>query len=204
MSPIYPEVLSRVRQGQTFLDLGCCFGQDIRKLVYNGAPSDNIIGVDLEPHFLKLGYDLFCDRETLKARFYTGDIFDENFLGDFRGKVDIIFVGSFLHLFTFDQQQLIVAQLVKLLRPRKNSLVFGRHLATTAQGGTTAANACGWSLYHHSSGTIRQLWHAAPEGEWEVSSELVRYASEGWDNGVTYLKGGDESKKQMYFSASRK
>ncbi|KUI67393.1 hypothetical protein VM1G_03343 [Cytospora mali] len=201
LSPVYPEVLSRVRAGETFLDLGCCFGQDIRKLVYDGAPSDNIVGVDVEPRFIDLGYELFRDRETLKARFLSGDIFAEDFLEDLRGKVDIIFVGSFLHLFSFEQQEVIVAQLVKLLRKRKGSLVFGRHMATAESGGITTTNALGWSLYHHSPDTIRKLWDSAPEGEWEVSSVLARYASEGWDNGVGW-QGGDEI-KQQYFSATR-
>lgn len=104
----------------------CCFGQDIGKLVHGGAASDNIIGVDLEPRFLDLGYELFGDRETLRERLYSGDIFDENFLAEFQGKIDIIFVGSFLRLFTFDQQKVIVAQMVRLLRHRENSLAFGR------------------------------------------------------------------------------
>lgn len=29
----YPEVLQRVKNGQRLLDMGCCFGQDIRRLV---------------------------------------------------------------------------------------------------------------------------------------------------------------------------
>lgn len=201
LSPVYPEVLQRVRAGETFLDLGCCFGQDIRKLLVDGAPSDNIIGVDTESRFIDLGYDLFGDRETLKARFYTGDVFAEDFLHEFRGKIDIIFAGSFLHLFSFEQQKVIVAQLGKLLRPKKGSLVFGRHMATAEQGGTIRKNALGWDLYHHSPDTIRQLWDTAPDGQWEVSSNLVDYASESWDNGVNW-QGGNHV-KQQYFAAKR-
>lgn len=201
LSPVYPEVLSRVRAGETFLDLGCCFGQDIRKLIHDGAPSDNIIGVDTEPRFMELGYELFRDRDRLKARFYTGDVFAEEFLAEHRGKVDVIFLGSFLHLFSFEQQKAIVAQLTRLLRPREGSMVFGRHMATEQKGGTLRKNALGWDLYHHSPDTIRQLWDSAPEGEWEVDSVLVPYASEGWDNGVNW-QGGD-GVKQQYFSARR-
>ena len=198
---MYPEVLHRVRAGETFLDLGCCFGQDIRKLIHDGAPSENILGVDTEPRFLELGYELFGDREKLKARFHTQDVFDENFLAEWRGKIDIIFLGSFLHLFSFEQQKVIIAQLVKVLRKRKDVLVFGRHLATE-RGGVLRTNSLGWSLYHHSPETIRQLWETAPVGEWEVSAKLVRYESEGWDNGAKW-QGGDEI-KQMVFSARRR
>lgn len=201
LSPVYPEVLHRVRAGETFLDLGCCFGQDIRKLVHDGAPSENILGVDTESRFLELGYELFGDSEKLRARFYTQDVFDENFLAEWRSKIDIIFLGSFLHLFSFEQQKVVIAQLDKLLQKRKDVLVFGRHLATE-NGGTLRTNALGWSLYHHSPETIRQLWETAPVGEWEVSAKLVRYESEGWDNGVKW-QGGDEI-KQMVFSARRR
>lgn len=200
LSPVYPEALSRVCNGETFLDLGCCFGQDIRKLVYDGASSENIIGVDTESRFIELGYELFRDHDKIQAKFCVGDVFADDFLSDWWGKVDIIFIGSFLHLFGFEQQTIIVKQLVKLLRNRNNSLVFGRHMAME-KGGTLRTNACGWSLYHHSAETIRQLWDTASEGEWEVSSKLVEYRSEGWDNGVKW-QGSDEV-KQQYFSARR-
>ncbi|KAK4646999.1 uncharacterized protein QC761_0024760 [Podospora bellae-mahoneyi] len=201
LSPAYPEVLERVRAGETFLDLGCCFGQDIRKLVHDGAPSDNIIGVDTESRFIDLGYELFGDRERLKVHFCTGDVFAEDFLAEYRGRVDIIFLGSFLHLFSFEQQVAIVAQLNKLLRPKAGSLVFGRHMATEEKGGVLRRNALGWDLYHHSSETIKQLWDTAPDGKWDVSSTLVPYKSEGWDNGVNWQGGNDV--RQQYFSAKR-
>ncbi|PQE22354.1 methyltransferase domain-containing protein [Rutstroemia sp. NJR-2017a WRK4] len=200
LSPVYPEVLSRVRAGETFLDLGCCFGQDIRKLVHDGASSENIVGVDTESRFIDLGYELFRDSGKLKAQFRVGDVFAPDFLEEFWGKIDIIFIGSFLHLFSFEQQTVIVSQLLKLLRNRKNSLVFGRHMAME-QGGTLRTNACGWSLYHHSDKTIRELWDTAPEGKWEVASNMVEYRSEAWDNGVKWQ--GSNEVKQQYFSARR-
>ncbi|GFF96186.1 hypothetical protein IFM53868_08406 [Aspergillus udagawae] len=196
LQPVYPEVLSRIRAGETFLDLGCCFGQDIRKLAHDGAPAENLIGVDTEPRFLDLGYQLFKDKDRLKAHFLTGDVLDEEFLEDWGGKIDIIFLGSFLHLFNIEQQKAIVLQLSRLLRGR-GSLVFGRHLATTGKGGTLRENACGWSLYHHSQETIRRLWEEDPNGKWEVTSELIPYASESWDNGVKW-QGGDEIKQQRF------
>lgn len=29
----YPEILSRLKNGEQLLDLGCCFGQELRQLV---------------------------------------------------------------------------------------------------------------------------------------------------------------------------
>ena len=102
---IYPQVLERVRAGEVLLDLGCCFGQDIRELVADGAPSDKILGVDIEHRLFELGYELFRDKETLQAQFYTQSIFEEGFLTEWEGKVDMIYVGSFLHLFDLDKQR---------------------------------------------------------------------------------------------------
>jgi hypothetical protein len=44
---VYQEVLERVKKGEKFMNLGCCFGQEIRQLVHDGAPSVNTYGSDL-------------------------------------------------------------------------------------------------------------------------------------------------------------
>ena len=56
------------------LDIGNCFGHDIRKLVFDGVPGGNLAGVELRPEFIELGYELFRDRETLGARMVQGDV----------------------------------------------------------------------------------------------------------------------------------
>ncbi|KAI1462855.1 hypothetical protein F4805DRAFT_12022 [Annulohypoxylon moriforme] len=203
LSPAYPEVLERVRAGDTLLDLGCGLGQDIRKYVYDGAPAENLVGVDVESKFHDLGYELFKDRETLKARLVTGDVFDDDFLSEFRGKIDIIFVGSFLHLFTYEQQLKIMAHVTKLLRNRKGSMIFGRHMATAQNGGAVNSNTIGWSLYYHSPETINQLLESSSAGKWDVQTKLIPYstASTVVEKGMTWQ--GSDDIKQMYFSAKK-
>ena len=39
--PVYDEVVSRLKKDSKLLDLGCCFGQDIRKLIHDGVPAEN-------------------------------------------------------------------------------------------------------------------------------------------------------------------
>ncbi|KAF7628457.1 hypothetical protein AFLA_003813 [Aspergillus flavus NRRL3357] len=196
LSPIYPEVIQRLRAGQTFLDLGCCFGQDIRKLVHDGAPSENIIGADTEGRFMDLGYELFRDKDTLKARFYAASVFDEEFLSEWHGKIDIIYVGAFLHLFDIEKQALVVARLVELLRRRPGSIVFGRNLGAE-RGGAFRMKTLGWDVFRHSRETMRLLWEGAPEGDWRVDAELMEYRSEGWDDS---RRGwvGDETKEMRF------
>lgn len=200
LSPLYPDVVRRVRDGDIFLDLGCCFGQDIRKLVSDGAPSENIIGADSEGRFIELGYELFQDRETLKSHFYTASIFDDDFLAEWHDKVDIIYVGAFLHLFDFEKQLKVMAQLVKLLRKKPGSLVFGRNIAAD-KGGDFRMESFDWDLFRHSPDTMQALWNQAPEGQWKVDAELMPYRSEGWDNKNRGWEG-DET-KEMRFVVTR-
>lgn len=45
--------------------------------MYDGAPAENIYGSELRPEYIQLGYDLFLDKQTLKAKMITpGNIFD--------------------------------------------------------------------------------------------------------------------------------
>lgn len=200
LSPLYPNVVRRVRDGEIFLDLDCCFGQGIRKLVSDGAPSKNIIGADSEGRFIELGYELFQDRETLKSHFYTARIFDDDFLAEWHEKVDIIYVGAFLHLFDFEKQLKVMAQLVKLLRKKPGSLVFGRNIAAD-KGGDFRMESFDWDLFRHSPDTMQALWNQAPEGQWKVDAELMPYRSEGWDNKNRGWEG-DET-KEMRFVVTR-
>ncbi|GAW14695.1 hypothetical protein ANO14919_040980 [Xylariales sp. No.14919] len=202
ISPAYPEVIERAKAGETLLDLGCGLGQDIRKLIYDGAPAENLIGADSESAFHSLGYELFRDRDTLKARLITSDVFADDFLEEFRGKVDIVFMGSFLHLFTFDQQITIMKQVSRLLRHKSGSMIFGRHMAISDAGGTFKTNAIGWSLYYHSPDTFQKLLDGASEERWDLSTKLIPYSSASStvsDSAMTWQKG--DHVKQMYFTA---
>jgi hypothetical protein len=89
-----------MQSGATFLDLGCCVAQDLRKLVYDGAPSKNTYGSDLQADFMNIGYDLFLDKDTLGTTFIAADIFDESEKSGLKvleGTVDIIHAAFFFH-----------------------------------------------------------------------------------------------------------
>ncbi|KAJ5309683.1 S-adenosyl-L-methionine-dependent methyltransferase [Penicillium atrosanguineum] len=49
-SPAYPIILQRLRSGATFMDIGCFLGGDMRRLVFDGAPSANLDRFDA--HFI--------------------------------------------------------------------------------------------------------------------------------------------------------
>ncbi|RPD77757.1 hypothetical protein L226DRAFT_600530 [Lentinus tigrinus ALCF2SS1-7] len=81
--PAYPDLLKlgMDRPNAILLDLGCCFGNDVRKAVLDGYPVQNVIASDLHSQFWELGHEMFRSTEsTFPARFVTGDVFDPSFL----------------------------------------------------------------------------------------------------------------------------
>lgn len=46
-SSAYKTILAKLKSGGKFLDVGCMFAQDSRKLVYDGAPPEAVYGTDL-------------------------------------------------------------------------------------------------------------------------------------------------------------
>ena len=96
-SPYYPTVLRRLKSGnENFLDLGCCFGQELRKVAADGAPSARLYACgDLRPEFFELGYKLFRDRDSLASTFIAADIFNPPAaLTSLDGSFDVIYAGS--------------------------------------------------------------------------------------------------------------
>lgn len=157
---VYSEILQRLKDGGKMLDLGCCFGQEIRKLVADGAPSENLFGADLEGSFWELGYELFQDRQTLKTRFFRADIFDENSeLKELEGKLDIVYTGSFFHLFGYDKQVQASKNVARFLKAQPGSLVVGRQVGGIKAGEREhRTNRNGGTMYRHDVKSFQKMW----------------------------------------------
>jgi SAM-dependent methyltransferase len=172
LDPSYSTILARLKSGETFLDLGCCTGQEVRKLVVDGAPSENLYGSDLFPEFFDLGYKLFGDKETLKSTFIAADIFDsESGLKNLDGKVDIIFAGSFLHLFGLAAQKEACRRIVKLLRAKEGSVFLGKQLGNMKAGVHRHRRNPGQTSWAHDEESFRRMWKEVGEetgSEWKV------------------------------------
>ncbi|RHZ51899.1 hypothetical protein CDV55_103509 [Aspergillus turcosus] len=179
LHPSYPEVLERLNQGQTFLDLGCCMGQDIRKLIFDGVPpTKKINAADLRQEYIDLGFDLFRDREKLERaiNFFVTDIFNPS--SDFdqlNGKIDVIWAGSFFHLFDWDEQVEVGKHVVQTLRPQMGSLLLGRQSGTLRPGRYPHATTSGF-VFRHDPETFDRLWKEigkATGTEWTVDAHLA-------------------------------
>ena len=170
--PYYPEILLRLGNGQTLLDAGCCFGQDLRKLVFDGAPSSSALyGLDIIPAFFGLGYELFCDRGKFDATFVSADLIkpaQETPALD--AKIDIIGAFSLLHLFRFPEQKALACRLVGFTKPIAGSTIVGRQLGAPAAGhydGLTKDT----KIYMHNMESFQQFWDdvgVATDSKWVV------------------------------------
>lgn len=192
LHPLYPAVLARVTKSsppQNFLDLGCCFGQDIRRLVADGARGENLYGADLRLDFLELGYELFRDKGSLKAQFLQGDVFEEEAeaeggreLSKLDGKIDIIHAASFLHLFSWEEQVRAGTRMVRLMT-EEDALVFGRQVGTTKPGAYARRTDKTRTRYDHNPDTFQKLWDAIGEKtgtKWKAMAEL--HEVKGWQS----------------------
>jgi SAM-dependent methyltransferase len=185
-------VLKRLKEGASLLDLGCCFAQDLRKLVHDGAPSENLWGAELKGDFLELGYELFLDRETLKAHFLEADIFDtEGPLKQLEGKMDLMQVGLFLHLFDLEGQTKACERIVALMKPEKGALIVGQQIGSLKPGPMEVGS--GSKMYKHNVETFENMWREVGEktgSKWKVSANTdgglgINQEKRKWDDPET-------------------
>ncbi|THH31627.1 hypothetical protein EUX98_g2555 [Antrodiella citrinella] len=168
---IYGEVLEAGQSGDTiFLDLGCCMGTDVRKLVFDGYPASNVVGCDLRQEFIDLGYELYKDRSSCAIRFIVDDIFDADAPTDhaasdlaqvtrlcqLKDRVSHFYLGALFHLYDEQTQFAIALAVGKLLHKEKGGIAFGRHHGVTKEG--VADDHLGRNRYAHSPTSWTTMW----------------------------------------------
>ncbi len=125
--PLYKtEIKPKISKTTKIIDLGCCFGTDIRYLVADGADPSLITGTDQFPEYIQLGFDLFGDKDKLTTNFVFEDFFSEQFTQkvlpnatDDSAKYDIAYAGSVYHLFSLEQTEKFTKLVNSLLKPGK-------------------------------------------------------------------------------------
>ncbi|KAL4951391.1 hypothetical protein BDW69DRAFT_186459 [Aspergillus filifer] len=156
-STSYVNILNKINAGALFLDLGCGLGQDIRQLVHDGAPSENIIGLELRQAYIDLGYELYQDKQTLQFNFLVQSFFtDTPELTNLAGRIDIINSGYFMHMWDRETQLAVAKRMISLLSPEKGSLITGVHFGSRSPGKWEGAK--NGVMFLHNAHTLRALW----------------------------------------------
>jgi len=169
--------------------------------VQDGAPSSNLYGIEIVPEFISLGYDLFLDKDTLGAHFSQGDVFEEKgALVDLKGKIDIIQVGLFLHLFDLERQIKACKILVRTLKPEKGVLITGQQVGSVEPLELSLGN--GSKIYKHNEESFAKMWKEVGDStgtEWKVNVRL----GDGLSIGQTQSKWADPSTVRLVFELER-
>ena len=156
------------------LDLGCCFAQDLRRLAADGAPTENMYASDLHEELWDLSFDLFRDRKSMEAHFIKADIFEppEGLL-DLEGKIDIVFMCGFLHLFSWENQIEAIRRVVEMSRP--GTWVVGLQIGTV--GSLEGKMPPPWNaMFLHNVESFEKIWQLVGEEtstKWTVNAALV-------------------------------
>ncbi|MCJ1270149.1 hypothetical protein MMC22_010045 [Lobaria immixta] len=196
----YENALSRVKAGASVLDLGCCFGHELRRLAADGAPTENMYASDIHPELWDIGYDLFRDRQSMKARFIQADIFDPaSPLGDLKGKIDIFIICQFFHLFGWEKQIEVGKKIVEMSRP--GAQLIGYH---TGRMEAEESHVQFRTMFFHNVETFKKLWRdigIETGTTWTVDAVLVEM--EEWGLEKEDYEWASKTQRGLNFSVTR-
>lgn len=193
--PAYPHILNLLKPYEhhhKILDVGTALGQDVRKLLHDGVSAASIVGLELDPRFNDLGYDLFLDRSRLEAQgpqWLFGDVLvisqsDPSLLNTF----SIINTSSLLHLFPLEKQHALCRAFVSLLRPEPGSTVIGWSIGSPTPMDYFDFTNFGLQ-YRHSVESFREMWESVgreTRTEWKVEGSLREGGGEGGQGEEAY------------------
>ena len=144
--------------------------------VADGVPAENLIGTDIHGKYFACGYDLFNDKETLNSLFLAADIFNkDSVLEQLHGKIDIVWLGSFLHLFNWSGQVEALKHIMKLLKPSPDGLIVGRLMGNTTAGEFAHPSAPQKTMYIHHEQSFKRMFHTAGDAlgeKWETEVKV--------------------------------
>ena len=183
-SPAYASIIDRLESGATFLDFGCFIAQDMRQLAFDGAPTNNMYGVDIVSHW-DVGFAMYRDQGRFKAHFIEADIFsrDNAALNQLLGKADIISISALLHQWAWDAQIAAAKRLVEF-SSKPGAVVVG-HQIGNVHGGEVTMKAGTRPSWRHDPTSFARLWEqvgAETNTEWQSESRLLAWEDMSWDS----------------------
>ncbi|CAK7220134.1 hypothetical protein SBRCBS47491_004086 [Sporothrix bragantina] len=207
---LYRRLLNELttKPGSRFLDIGCCLGQDLRKLIYDGAPPSSIAGAELNGAFIDLGYDLFRDREAtagqtviVAANILESPSSPSSPLYALAGQFTAVQLGMLLHLFTWEEQITAFQNTLLLLKGQPGDRIFGQ--ATGHLDGTPTASVGSRATFKHNAASFARLVDAVQE----ATATRWRIVTAELDNGLSVFDGkrtwDDPRTRRLVFEMER-
>ncbi|THV47612.1 hypothetical protein BGAL_0299g00010 [Botrytis galanthina] len=195
-SPAYKDIVVRLKGGDSFIDIGCFLGQELRQLVWdlNGAPTDQLHAVDIVNHW-DLGYEFFRDEETFKVDFFEDDMLQpREKLKALHGTMDVILVNQIFHQWNLENQIEGATQLVKLSRDRPGSLILGYQAGVPKQRELLGPPGSKYRCLLQSPETWKEVWDEVGKRtgtQWKTESRLLTWEQLGNDPKETAYMGTD-------------
>jgi hypothetical protein len=152
--------------------------------MFDGAPPTNLYGSDLQQDFLKLGYDLFLDQSILPdSQLIAADILDKDsaLFAQLQGKLNIVYISLFLHVFDWEKQVTVLENVLDLLAANPGSLIVCRVIACRDQAILNKMHER-MPYYYHDLASWNKLWEeirartglSLAVDVWEQSDDLAK------------------------------
>ena len=193
-SPAYGTMLQTLKSGGTYMDVGCFIGADMRQLVFDGAPSGKMIGVDIISHW-EVGFEMYCDRESFRAQFFEADVLKCQHspkLSMLKGQMDVINVSAVLHQWDWNGQVEAAREIAAFSKP--GTLVVGYQIGNiNAKEETNPATK--HKQQRHDLESFAKMWAEVGEATgttWKVEAWLRSWEHLGWDRDDQKWLGKDD------------
>ncbi|KAG4428352.1 hypothetical protein IFR05_016167 [Cadophora sp. M221] len=172
---IYTSILARLKNGAALLD--------------------KLYGVDIASHW-DVGFEMFRDGSKFYGKFIECDILTPNKeLTALEGSFDVIYIAQVLHQWGWDVQVAALKELVRLSKPKKNTIVFGFQLGQVRGGVKVLETAKSRATYFwHDEETFKELWRQVGEEtgtKWVADATLKSWEEGGLDPKDTAYLGPD-------------
>lgn len=162
-------------------DFGCCFGQDIRKLILDGVAPEMITAVDLHDGYWLAGREVFLDNANneklngIKTCFFDislplhhPDAIEARFPSS-KGTFDFIILQAVLHTMSLEQHKSTLQRIRMLLK--KGGIVMGRTVGSDPAKEWVMTPNGQSRRYLHSATSLSDLFKELGFQSWDCSFE---------------------------------